>query len=109
MFRSWFVWAQTVIFSTKPCSKKAGESTNLFFGLRLVSTIFEEVQTSRNPSKPKYCGGFFQQIKVRQPVGRKDSIQTVIRTSRRLELFLYEAAENLIFQTEIKKSKTYSG
>jgi hypothetical protein len=39
-------------------------------------------------------GAFFQQIKVRPPIGRKDSIQTVIGTSRMLDSFLYEAAEN---------------
>ena len=37
---------------------------------------------------------FFQQIKVRQAIGRKDSKQTVIRTRRRLDSFLYEAAQN---------------
>jgi hypothetical protein len=31
---------------------------------------------------------------VRQPIGRKDSKQTVIPTSRRLDSFLYEAAQN---------------
>jgi hypothetical protein len=31
---------------------------------------------------------------VRQPVGRKDSKQTLIPTSRRLDSFLYEAAQN---------------
>jgi hypothetical protein len=58
-------------------------------------------------------GVFFQQIKVCQPIGRKDSIQTMIRTSRRLESFLYEAAQNFEvvsnIQTEIKQSKTFSG
>jgi hypothetical protein len=39
-------------------------------------------------------GGFFQQIKVRQPIGRKDSLQTVIPKSRRLDSLLYEAAQN---------------
>ncbi len=39
-------------------------------------------------------GRFFHQIKVRQPIGRKDSTQTVIQTSRRLDSFLYEAAHN---------------
>jgi hypothetical protein len=32
-----------------------------------------------------HFGGFFHQIKVRLSIGRKDSIQTVIRTSRWLE------------------------
>jgi hypothetical protein len=55
----------------------------------------------------------FHQIKVRQPIGIQDSMQTVIRTSRRLDSFLNEAAQNFevfsIFKSEIKKSKTYSG
>jgi hypothetical protein len=48
---------------------------------------------------------------VRQPIGRKDSIQTVILTSRRLDSFLYAAAQNFevfskILKTEIKNLKT---
>jgi hypothetical protein len=42
----------------------------------------------------QHFGGFFHQIKVRQPIGRQDSMQTVIRTSRRLDSFLHEAAQN---------------
>jgi hypothetical protein len=37
---------------------------------------------------------FFHQIKVRQPTGREDSIQTMCRRRRRLEVFFYEAAQN---------------
>jgi hypothetical protein len=54
-------------------------------------------KTNNPQSKPKLSitfGGFFQQIKGRQPTGRKDSKQTVIPTSRRLDSFLYEAAQN---------------
>jgi hypothetical protein len=40
-----------------------------------------------------FCG-FFHQMKVRQPIGGKDFIQTVILTSRRLDSFLYELAHN---------------
>ncbi len=84
---------------------KMREIQLLFFGLWLVSRLFEEFQ---NPEiQNKIVQHFFHQIKVRQAVGRKDSIQTVIRTSRRLDSFLYEVAQ--IFKTEIKKSKTYSG
>ncbi len=50
---------------------------------------------------------FFQQIKVRQPNGRKDSKQTIIPTSRRLDSFLYKAAQNFdscqIFNIKNKK------
>jgi hypothetical protein len=34
------------------------------------------------------------QITVRQPIGRQDSMQPVIRTSRRLGSILHEAAQN---------------
>jgi hypothetical protein len=54
-------------------------------------------KTNNPQSKPnieQHFGGFFQQIKVRQPIGRKDSKQTVIPTSRRLDSFLYKAAQN---------------
>jgi hypothetical protein len=42
---------------------------------------------------------------VRQPIGRKDSIQTVIRTSRRLDSFFYEAAQNRTLILKIEKLK----
>jgi hypothetical protein len=88
------VWAQTAIFSTEPCSKNQ-ESQQLFLKLRLVSRIFEENQQSAIQTKiEQHFGGFFHQIKVRQPIGRKDSKQTLIPTSRRLDSFLYEAAQN---------------
>jgi hypothetical protein len=71
------------------------ESQQLFLGLRLVSRIFEENQQSAIQTKiEQHFDGFFQQIKVQQPIGRKDFKQTVIPTSRRLDSFLYEAAQN---------------
>jgi hypothetical protein len=51
----------------------------------------------------QHLGGFFHQIKMRQPIGRKDSIQTMIRTSRRLDTFLYEAAQNFEVFSLIQK------
>jgi hypothetical protein len=75
--------------------QKCGRGQQLLFGLRLVSRIFEENQQSAIQTKfEHHFGGFFQQIKGRQPIGRKDSQQTVIPTSRRLDLFLYEAAQD---------------
>jgi hypothetical protein len=69
------------------------ESQKLFLELRLVSRIHEENQQSAIQTKIKQnFGRFFQQIKVRHPIGKKDSKQTVIPTSRRLDSFLYEAA-----------------
>ncbi len=71
---------------------KMQESQQLFLGLRLVSKEFHHsaIQTKI----VQHFGGFFHQIKVRQPIGRKDSKQTVIPTSRRLDSFLYEVAQN---------------
>jgi hypothetical protein len=71
------------------------ESQQLFLGLRLLSRIFEENKQSAIQNKiGQHFWGFFQQIKARQPIGRKDSKQTVIPTSRRLDSFLYEATQN---------------
>jgi hypothetical protein len=57
--------------------------------------MFEENQQSAIQTKiEQHFGGFFQQIKVKQPIGRKDSKQTVIPTRRRLDSFLYEGAQN---------------
>ncbi len=77
---------------------KMRESQQLFFGLRLVSIIIAEFQHPAIQTEiVQYFGGFFHQIRVRQLIGRKDSIQTVIRTSRRLDLFLYEAQNFEVF------------
>jgi hypothetical protein len=80
------------------------ESQQMFCGLWLVSRIFEEFQHAAIQTKiVQPFGGFFLQIKVRQPIGRKDSIQTVIRTSRRLDSFLNEAAQNFEVFSNIQK------
>ena len=74
---------------------KMQASHQMFFGLQLVSRIFEENQQPAIQIKIEQpFGRFFQQIKVWQPIGRKDSIQTMCRRSRRLETFLYLAAQN---------------
>jgi hypothetical protein len=66
------------------------ETYQLFFGLQLVSKEFHHsaIQTKIEQN----FGGFFHQIKVRQPIGGQDFMQTVIRTSRRLDSILHEAA-----------------
>jgi hypothetical protein len=68
------------------------ERHQLIFGLQLVSKEFQHpaIQTK---TEQQY-GGFFHQIKGRQPIGRQDSMQAMIRTSRRLDIFLHEAASN---------------
>jgi hypothetical protein len=87
--------AQTEIFSgvtPNRAPKIRGERHQLFFGLQLPS---KELQHPVIQIKiEKHFGGFFHQMKVRQPIGRQDSKQTVTRTSRRFDLFLHEAAQN---------------
>jgi hypothetical protein len=70
-----FACAQTAILSAKPRSKMR-ERHQLFVGLRLVSKEFKHpaIQTKIE----QQFGGFFHQIKVRQPIGRQNSMQTVI-------------------------------
>jgi hypothetical protein len=48
------------------------EKYQLFFGLRLVSKEFQHpaIQTKIE----QHFGGFFHQIKVRQPIRRQDSM-----------------------------------
>jgi hypothetical protein len=86
------------LFEHKPRSflqillQKCGRVT--IFGLRFLSRIFEEFQHPAIQTEiVQHISGFFHQIKVRQPIGTKDSLQTVIRTSRRMDSFLYEAAQ----------------
>jgi hypothetical protein len=76
------------------------ETHQLFFGLRLVCKEFHHaaIQTKIE----QHFGGFFHQLKVCQPVGRQDSMQTVIRTSRRLDSFLHEAAQNFELLSNIQ-------
>ncbi len=88
------------------------KSQQLFFGLRLVSRMFEEnQQPAIQAKKEQPFGEFFQQIKVRQPIGRKYSIQTVIQQAGGWIHFCMKGLRNLksfqIFKTEITKSKTY--
>jgi hypothetical protein len=74
---------------------KCERGQQLLFGLRLVSRMFEENQRPAIQTKiEQHFGGFFHLIKVRQPIGRDDSKQTVIPTSRRLDSLLYEAGQN---------------
>jgi hypothetical protein len=91
LFGSRFACAQTAIFSAHRAPKKR-ERHQLFFGLQLVSKEFQHptIQTKIE----QHFGGFFHQIKVRQPIGRLDSMQTKIRTIRRLDSVLHEAAQN---------------
>jgi hypothetical protein len=72
---------------------KMGERHQLFFGLRFMSKEFQHpaIQTKIE----QHFGGFFHQIKVRQPIGRQDSMQTVIQISRRLDSFCMKQLKTL--------------
>ena len=73
------------------------------FGLQLES---EELYHSAIRTKKELdFGGFFYQVTVRQPIGRQDSMQTVNRTSRRLDSFLHEAAQNFELLSNIQDQK----
>jgi hypothetical protein len=93
--------------SNRDLFRKMRERYQLFFGLQLVSKEFHHsgIQTKIE----QHFGGFFHQIKVCQPLGIKDSMQTMIRTCRRLDSILHEAAQSFkMFKSEINKLKTYS-
>jgi hypothetical protein len=82
------------------------EIQQLFMVLRIESRIFEENQQTAIQTKiEQHFVGFFQQIRVWQPIGRKDSKETVIPKSRRLDSFLYEAAQNFELFSNIQDQK----
>jgi hypothetical protein len=69
------------------------ERYQLFYELRLAGKEFHH--SAIQIKIELHFGGFFHQMKVRQPIGRQHSMQTVTRTSRRLDSFLHEAAQNI--------------
>jgi hypothetical protein len=79
------------------------ERHQLFFGLRLVSKEFHH--SAIRTKTEVHFGGFFHQMKVRQPMARQDSMQTVIRTSRRLDSFLHIVAQNFKVFSNIQDQK----
>jgi len=89
-----------------------GERHQLFFGLQLMSKEFLQHPAIQTKIEQHFWWIFYQ-IKVGQPKGRQDSMQTVVLTSRRLDSFLHEAGQNFellsIFKIKNKNSKTYSG
>jgi hypothetical protein len=75
----------------------------LVFGFQLVSK--ESHHPAIQIKIELHFGGFFNQMKVRQPIGRRDSMQTVILTCRRLESFLHAAAQNFELLSNIQDQK----
>ncbi len=90
---------------------KMRERHQLFFGLQLVSKQFQHpaIQTKIE----QHFGGFFHEIKMRQPLGTQDSMQPWSEQAGGWIHFCMKRLRTLkpiqIFKSEIKKSKTYSG
>ncbi len=108
LFGSWFLCAQTTIFSQK-CERV----NNCFFGLRLVSRIFEEFQHPATQTKIvlQHFGGFFIQYCKSAPANWKKGFYTNRDPNKQeVGFILYEAAQNLeVFlniQVKLKKSKS---
>jgi hypothetical protein len=79
------------------------ERHQLFFGLRLAGKKFHH--SAFQTKIEENFGGFLHQMKVRQPIGRQDSMQSVNQTSRRLDSFLHEAAQNFELLSNIQELK----
>jgi hypothetical protein len=94
------VWSQTAILSAKPVSRNAGKTT---IGLWITDVSTEFQHSAIQTRIVQHFGRFFHQINMPQPIGRKDSIQTVILTSWRLDSVLYEAAQNFEVFSNIQK------
>jgi hypothetical protein len=68
------VWAQTAIFFAKTGLQKCGRVNNCSLeNGSLVEYLKNIPQSEQNTAA---LDGFFHQIKVRQPIGRQDSIQS---------------------------------
>ncbi len=90
-------------FSSRRVSKNAEKSTIVLWITACEKYIWRN-PTSCNPTQNRaFLWHILSSKKVRQPIGRKDSIQTVILTSRRLDSFLYEAAQNFEVFPNIQK------
>jgi hypothetical protein len=74
-----------------------------------MSRIFEEFQHPAIQTKIEHhLGGLFHQIKVRQPIGRKDSIQPVCRRMRCIFVFCCLDSFQK-FKIKIKNKNNYGG
>jgi hypothetical protein len=90
---------------------KMRERNQLFFGLQLMSKEFLQHPAIQTKIEQHFLW-IFNQIKVGQPTGRQDSMQTVIRIGGWIHFCMkrFRTLKSLqIFKNEIKKSKTYSG
>ena len=92
-----FAYLQAVIFFRQTVFHKCGRGIYCSLGSGLQPS-FRNPHLNRAP-----LWWIFYQITERQPIGRQDSMQTVIRTSRRLDTFLHKEAQN--FELKYSRSK----
>ncbi len=81
--------------------QKCGRDINCPLGCG--SKVENYIIPQSKPKKKLHFGGFSHPITVRQPIGRQDTMQTVIRTSRRLGSVLHEAAQNFEVVSNIQE------
>ncbi len=83
-----FVWAETAIFYAKPRAPKMQESQQLFFGLRLVSRIFEEFLHPEIKTKiVQHFGRFFSNKSA--PANRKKGFYTNCDPNKQEVVFIF--------------------
>jgi hypothetical protein len=71
--------------SAEPCSKNVGETSIVLW----IMAREQRIPTSHNPNQTRAAlWRIFHQIKLRQPLEKQDSMQTMIGTSKRLDSFL---------------------
>jgi hypothetical protein len=98
LFGSRFACAQAAIFFAKPYSINAGETS-------IVLWIAGQVKNSIILQPNQNRAALWRIFSVHQPIGRQDSMQTMNRTSRRLDSFLHEAAQNFELLSNIQDQK----
>ncbi len=88
-------------FCTEPCTKNAGESLIfLWITAREQKVCIKPTTCNPNQNRAAPWRIFLTNLSA-TVIGRKDSIQTVIPTSRRLDFFLYEAASAVFILSKI--------
>jgi hypothetical protein len=90
---------QAAIFFSKPYSINAGETSIVLW----IAARRQKIPSFRNVNQNR--AALWRIFSVCQPIGRQDSMQTVNRTSRRLDSFLHEAAQNFELLSNIQDQK----
>ncbi len=88
--------AQISLFSAEPCSKSAGKSTIVLRIIMARELNIWRITTSHNPNQNRAAFWRIFLTNKNAPANRKkDSIQTMIRTSRRLDSFFVWSGSEL--------------